>query len=277
MMLHPEVRVELVPIITRGDREPGDLALIGGKGLFTQELEEGLLAEHLDFAVHSLKDLPVTLPSGLAIAAFPRRADPRDALISEVAQDLDQLPSGATLLTGSQRRRAQILDRRPDIQVEGIRGNVNTRLRKWRESGCAGVILALAGIERLGLDEIPVHPLAPEVIIPAPGQGTLALEVKIGSRAEKICRTLEDPSTALTAAAERRIVEAFGGDCTLPLAAWAVDHGGRIRLRACLATPDGERVARGMGEGATPEEAAQKCLQALNHDGAAAVLKSLGR
>jgi len=277
MALHPGVRVELVPIVTRGDREPGDLALIGGKGLFTQELEDGLLAERLDFAVHSLKDLPVTLPEGLVIAAFPRRADPRDALISEVAQDLEQLPSGATLLTGSQRRRAQILDRRPDLHVEGIRGNVDTRLRKWRESGCAGVILAMAGLQRLGLAGIPAHPLDPEMVIPAPGQGTLALEVKAGGRGEEICRTLEDPSAARTAAAERQIVEAFGGDCTLPLAAWAVDRGGELQLTACLATPDGEKIARGMGEGKTPQGAAQACLQALHRNGAAAVLKALGR
>lgn len=277
MGLHPGLRVDLVPIVTRGDREPGELALIGGKGLFTQELEEGLLEGRLDFAVHSLKDLPVTLPDGLVIAAFPRRADPRDALISEVAETLDQLPAGATLLTGSGRRRSQILDRRRDLHVEGIRGNVDTRLRKWREGDSAGVILAMAGLERLALEGVPAHPIDPRVMIPAPGQGILALEVKGGGRAEALCRALNDPHAARAAKAERRIVAALGGDCTLPLAAWAVEEPGGLHLRACLATLQGEQVARGEGRGATPEEAAAACLEALDRDGAASVLEALGR
>ena len=277
MALHHHLKVDLVPIVTRGDREPGDLSLIGGKGLFTQELEEGLLAEHLDLAVHSLKDLPVAQPAGLAIAAFPPRVDPRDGLISTVAQDLDQLPPGATLLTGSQRRRAQILDRRPDLNVQGIRGNVDTRLRKWKEQGDAGVILAMAGLERLGLEGVPANPLDPEVMIPAPGQGILAVQVKQGSRAEELCQSLNDASTARAAAAERRIVEAFGGDCTLPLAAWATEQNGKIRIAGCLATLHGEQVARGTGEGATADEAAEACLQTLHDDGAAAILKALGK
>jgi hydroxymethylbilane synthase len=221
---HPGLRVELVPIVTRGDRLRGDLAAFGGKGLFTAELERGLLDGALDLAVHSLKDLPVALPGGLAIAAHPPRADPRDVLVSEVAADLDGLPPGAVVLTGSLRRRAQILLRRPDLRVEGLRGNVDTRLRRWRASGAGAVVLASAGLARLGLLEaggLPVHPLSPEVMLPAPGQGTLALEVRRGGRAEPLCRMLDDAATAAAADVERRVVAAFGGDCTLPLAAWA--------------------------------------------------------
>ena len=277
MDVHPGLRVELVPIVTRGDREPGDLSKIGGKGLFTQELEEGLLNEDLDLAVHSLKDLPVTLPEGLAVAAYPPRVDPRDALVSEVGPDLASLPEGAVLLTGSQRRRSQILAHRPELKVEGLRGNVDTRLRKWREQGAAGVILAMAGLERLGLEGIPVHPLDPEIMIPAPGQGILAIETKIGGRAETLCQALDDPATSRFAEAERHIVRALGGDCTLPLAAWARPEGERLRLNACLATPDGDRVARGEGVGDSPMEAAEECLAALEQEGASEVLRALGK
>jgi hydroxymethylbilane synthase len=218
---HPGLRVELVPIVTRGDRLPGDLAKFGGKGLFTEELERGLLDGSLDLAVHSLKDLPVALPEGLLIAAFPPRADPRDVLVSDAASDLDGLPAGSVVLTGSLRRRAQILLRRPDLHVEGLRGNVDTRLRRWRESGAGGLVLAGAGLARLGLLALPSHSLSAEVMLPAPGQGTLALEVRRGGRAEALCSVLDDAATAAAATAERLVVAAFGGDCTLPLAAWA--------------------------------------------------------
>jgi hydroxymethylbilane synthase len=275
--LHPGLIVELVPIETRGDRTPGDLAALGGKGLFTEELERGLLAGDLDFAVHSLKDLPVHLPEGLTVAAYPERADPRDVLVSAVADGLDSLPEGAVVLTGSLRRRAQLLLARPDLRVEPLRGNVDTRLRKWREQGAAGVILAAAGLARLGLAGFPVHPLAPEAMLPAPGQGILALEVRAGSGAEAWVRALDHPPSRRAAEAERRIVAAFGGDCTLPLAAYAeeIAPAGTLRLRALLAAPDGTRAARGEGNGATPEEAAERCVAAMERAGAAAILGAL--
>jgi hydroxymethylbilane synthase len=284
-----ELEVELVPIVTGGDRHRGDLAAAGGKGLFTRELEAGLADGALDLAVHSLKDLPVALPAGLAIAAYPERADPRDALVSELAADLDGLPAGAVVLTGSLRRRAQILLRRPDLAVEPVRGNVDTRLAKWRRRRAGGVVLARAGLARLGLDDLPAHPLDPAVMIPAPGQGTLALEVEAGSPAEELCRLLDHPPSARAARAERRVVAAFGGDCTLPLAAWAREAGavgadggagapaGALRLTALVATPDGRRAARGEATAATPEAAADACVAALRADGADAVLAALRR
>jgi hydroxymethylbilane synthase len=269
---HPGLTVELVPIVTTGDVVTGDLARFGGKGLFTQELEGGLLDGSLDLAVHSLKDLPVTLPPGLALAAHPRRADARDVLVSEAAEELDGLPEGAVLLTGALRRRAQILMRRPDLRVEPLRGNVDTRIRKWRETGAGGVILAGAGLDRLALTGLPVHPIAPDILLPAPGQGTLALETREGSRAFTLCQALDDPATARAADAERRVVAAFGGDCSLPLAAWARAEGGDLRLTALLATPDGRYFSRGEAVAATPEEAAEACVAAMREGGAEEVL-----
>lgn len=275
---HADLKVELVPIITRGDQLPGDLSKHGGKGLFTVELEQGLLDGGLDLAVHSLKDLPVNLPDGLAIAAYPKRADPRDVLISEVAASLDELADGAVVLTGSLRRGSQIRHRRPGVKVEPLRGNIDTRIRKWRDSGAAGVILAAAGLDRLGLEDLPVHRIDPQILVPAPGQGTLAIEVKSGSRAETLCAAIQSRSSALASEAERHIVRAFGGDCTLPLGAWARwDDEGQLRLTAVLGTPDGLSLARGESIGTKIEEVAQACLEALRADGADQILKQLGR
>jgi len=272
---HPGLAVELVPMVTTGDVVTGDLAEVGGKGLFTMELEKGLLDGSLDLAVHSMKDLPVALPGGLVVAAHPERADPRDVLVSEQAADLDGLPEGAVVLTGSLRRRAQILLRRPDLRVEPIRGNVDTRIRKWREQNAGGVILAAAGLKRLSLEGLPAHPLATDVLLPAPCQGTLALEVKAGGPAEELCRALDHHPTRLAADAERRVVAAFGGDCTLPLAAWARLEGDRLRLTALLATPDGRHAARGEAVGATPAEVAEACVAAMREGGADGVLARL--
>jgi hydroxymethylbilane synthase len=275
---HPGLVVELVPRTTTGDVLPGDLTQHGGKGLFTRELEEGLLDGTLDLAVHSLKDLPAALPVGLIVAAYPERADPRDVLVSAVAAAIDELPEGSVVLTGSLRRRAQLLARRPDLAVEPVRGNVETRLRKWRETGAAAVVLAAAGLDRLGLAELPAHPIPPEAMLPAPGQGTLAVEVRQGGQAEGLCRALDHPPTAHAAAAERAVVAAFGGDCTLPLAAWARGEPGKgVRLDALIASPDGRRIARGEGTGTTPAEAARACIAALRAAGADEVLAELSR
>jgi hydroxymethylbilane synthase len=272
---HPGLAVELVPMVTTGDVVTGDLAEVGGKGLFTMELEKGLLDGSLDLAVHSMKDLPVTLPGGLVVAAHPERADPRDVLVSDQAADLDGLPEGAIILTGALRRRAQILLRRPDLLVEPIRGNVDTRLRKWKEKNAGGVILAAAGLQRLSLNGLPIHPIATAVLLPAPCQGTLALEVKAGGPAEELCRALDHQPTRLAAEAERRVVAAFGGNCTLPLAAWARPEDGRLRLTALLATPDGRHAARGDAVGDTPAEAADAVVAAMRDNGADEVLARL--
>ena len=275
---HPGLEVELVPITTHGDREKGELAPLGGKGLFTQELETGLLEGSLDLAVHSLKDLPTKLPSGLGIAAFPERADPRDVLVSTVASTLEELPREAVVLTGATRRRACLLRLRPDLEVRGLRGNVDTRLAKWRESGADGLILAASGLARLGIEEQPAHPLEPETFVPAPGQGTLALETANDSEAAQLCRALDHPATAAAALAERRIVAGLGGDCTLPLGAWARpdEAGDGWLLTAFLATPDGAPAAQADVEAASPEEAADLALAALEREGSAEILWAVG-
>jgi len=280
------VEVELVPIVTRGDRIPGDLGAAGGKGLFTAELEAGLLDGSLDLAVHSLKDLPVELPPGLVLAAFPERADPRDALVSAAADSLEALPAGAVLLTGSLRRRAQILALRSDLEVRPVRGNVDTRLAKRRrleedEGRPGGALLAMAGLARLSVTGEPAHPIDPALLLPAPGQGTLGIEVRSGSPAEELCRALDHPPTARAAAAERAVVAAFGGDCTLPLAAWAREQPGdgggqsRLRLTALLATPDGSRIARGEGVAGSAAEAAAECVAAMRAAAADEILKAI--
>ncbi len=176
---------------TRGDRLAGDLNKVGGKGLFTAELEAGLLDGSLDLAVHSLKDLPVRAAEELVIAAYPERADPRDVLVSEVATRVAELPRGARVLTGSLRRQAQLLALRPDLEMVPVRGNVETRLRKWRETGAAGTVLAAAGLARLGLGHEPAHALGASEVLPAPGQGTLAVQVRRGSEAEPLCAALD--------------------------------------------------------------------------------------
>jgi hydroxymethylbilane synthase len=276
---HRGLEVELVPITTAGDRRRGELAPVGGKGLFTRELEAGLLAGTLDLAVHSLKDLPVELPAGLGVAAHPERADPRDALVSDVAQDLAGLPSGAVVLTGSLRRQAQLLSLRPDLVVEAIRGNVETRLRRWRERRAAGVLLARAGLDRLRLTDLPAHALDPEGFVPAPGQGILAIEVRWGTAAAELCSILDHEPTARAARAERRLVAAFGGDCSLPLAAWARAEGagGSLRLIGLLAAPDGTRAARAEARGDDPPAVAAACAERMREAGADALLALLRR
>lgn len=270
---NPGLKVELVPIDTRGDQLSGDLAVHGGKGLFTAELESRLLDGSLDLAVHSLKDLPVALATGLVVAAYPQRADPRDVLVSEDCATLAELPARTVVMTGALRRRTQILHLRPDLEVEALRGNIDTRVRKWRERDGAALILAAAGLARLGLDDVPATPLEEHEMLPAPGQGALAIEVAEGSAAEPLCAVLDHRPTREAVAAERWIVAAFGGDCTLPLAAWARhDSDGKIAVSACLGTLDGTAMASAEGAGETPDAAAGACLKALESKGAKDIL-----
>ncbi len=279
--LEPGLQVELETIVTRGDRFSGQLAEIGGKGLFTEELEAGLLSGSIDLAVHSLKDMPALVPPELTLAAFPPREDPRDVLISNVASTLGALPTGASVLTGSMRRQAQLLRLRPDLRVKPIRGNIDTRIEKWRGGGGQAVILAAAGLRRLDLSGFPAHPIAASgdaAMVPAPGQGTLVLQAKRDSVAHEICSRLNDTDASDAAHAERQISRSFGGNCTLPLGAWGrrLDDG-RFALDAILLTPDGQHTARGYGVDADPRIATSTCIQAMRDNGAADVLKRIRR
>jgi hydroxymethylbilane synthase len=242
---------ELLPITTRGDRLPGSLARLGGKGLFVKEIEEAVLAGRADLAVHSAKDLPADRPDGLELAAFPERADPRDALVTRAGGgSLDALPRGARVGTGSLRRAAQLRALRGDLDVVPLRGNVPTRLRRLETGDLDAVVLACAGLERLGLAARIDERLAPERMLPAVAQGILALEVRRGDPLAKELAALNHAPTEACARAERGVLVGLGADCTVPLGAHAErDPGGELRLRALLADPSGAQLVRAEARG----------------------------
>lgn len=247
---HPGLAVEMELIRTTGDQlQQGPLASVGGKGLFVKEIEESLASGTIDFAVHSMKDVPARLAPGLAIAAIPRRADPRDVLVSR-ADTIDGLAPGARLGTASVRRRAQILARRRDLEIVVLRGNVDTRLRRWREGAFDAIILAAAGLARLGLEEPAARPIAIDVLLPAVGQGALALECRgDDDRTAGLLAALDDPPSAQAVAAERGFLVAIGGDCNTPLAAHATVMDGVLRVRAQVSDTAGERWLEDVSEG----------------------------
>jgi hydroxymethylbilane synthase len=246
----PGLAVELVVIRTSGDRlAQAHLADVGGKGLFVKEIEDALLAERVEAAVHSLKDLPSGTPPGLRLAAFPPREEPRDLLVSGRAAAVAALPAGARVGTSSPRRRVQLLAGRADLAVEPIRGNVETRLRKLDEGTYDAIVLAAAGLRRLGIERGDATLLSPEEMLPAVGQGTLAVQVReADDETAKLVAPLDDAPTRAVTEAERAFLTAMGGTCTTPLAAHAWLEAGRLRFRALVATPDGSRVLQ---DGAT--------------------------
>jgi hydroxymethylbilane synthase len=247
----PGVDARLVLIETQGDRLLGaPLAKFGGKGLFVKELEEGLLEGRVDIAVHSLKDVPVELPEGLHLAAICEREDPRDALVARRDARLAELPPGARVGTSSLRRQALLKTIRPDLQVVPIRGNVQTRLGRLDEGGVDAIVLALAGLRRLGLEAWATEVFDPGLFVPAIGQGALAIESRAddagtNARAAKIDHGL----SARAAAAERAFLARLGGGCQVPLGAYATLEDGELLLRAFLGSPDGARVIRGERRG----------------------------
>ena len=252
---HPGLEVELVFVRTTGDRLRGPLAAAGGKGLFVKEIEEALTDGQVDAGVHSMKDLPARLAPGLVIGAVPERVDPRDVLVGG-AGGLAGLPRGARVGTASPRRRAQLLARRPDLDVVLLRGNVDTRLRKWRTGEVDAVVLAAAGLARLGIAEPAAWPLPVEEFLPAVGQGALALECRADDgSARAVLATLDDPVAATATAAERAFLVAVGGDCNTALAAHATVADGRVTLRALVADPDGRRRLEDQGTAAVGEAA----------------------
>ncbi len=235
---------ELIPVRTTGDRiQDRSLAKVGGKGLFVKEIEEALLEGEADLAVHSAKDLPAVLAPGLALAAFPERVDPRDALIGRGSEiGLDTLPRGARVGTGSLRRRSQLRARRPDLEIVPLRGNVDTRLRKLDEDGLDAIVLASAGLLRLGLAARIHERLAPEVVLPAGGQGVLALEIREGDPLCERLLALDHAPTRTALLAERAFLAGLSGDCHAPIAVLAERlEPGRLRLRGRVLAIDGSR------------------------------------
>jgi hydroxymethylbilane synthase len=252
------VAVELVPLTTAGDRAPAVvLAKAGVKGLFVKEIEEALLAGRADLAVHSAKDLPAELHPDLELAAFPEGGDPRDALVARArGTTLGTLPRGARVGTGSVRRTAQLRCARPDLEVVPLRGNVPTRLRKLDSEGLDALVLACAGLERLGLAWRIDERLAPERMLPAVAQGVLAIQARRADPVGRDAAALTHAPTARRVAAERGLLSRLGADCRVPVAALAEPADGALRLRALLASTDGTRLVR--AERAAPEaEAAE--------------------
>jgi len=237
---HPGLSTELVVIRTAGDRNRRDpLPRIGGKGLFVKEIEDALWRQEIELAVHSMKDVPTTLPSGLHLSAVPPRDDVRDAFVGRDGQRLLDAPRGWRIGTSSLRRRAQLLARRPDLQVQDIRGNVDTRLRKMRQGEVDGVVVAAAGMYRLGLQQEITELLPIEVMLPAVGQGALGLETVAGHWIDALLQALHDPPTASAVAAERAFLWHLGGGCTVPIAALAQCQGAELHVRGLVSTPDG--------------------------------------
>ena len=274
---HRGLAVELLPMTTSGDELVDQrLDLAGGKGLFIKELEQAMADGRADLAVHSMKDVPAELPPGFMIAAILEREDPRDAFVSNQYEDLDALPPASVIGTSSLRRAAQILERHPRLEARLLRGNVETRLAKLDRGEYHAVILAVAGLVRLGLAQRIRSRLDVETSLPAPGQGALGVEC-LDSREDlkKSLQFLQDASTAACVRAERAVSRALGGSCTIPLGAYAQPAGTGLRLRALVASPDGRRVARAEGEGDDPERLGAEIAERLRALGAEEILKNL--
>lgn len=247
--LKPGLSVRLRVIKTRGDKILDvPLAQVGGKGLFVKEIEEALLKGRADLAVHSMKDMPAELPPGLVLAGVSPREDPRDVLVSRQGWSLDKLPPGARLGTSSLRRRAQLLARRPDLEIISIRGNVQTRLAKLESEDLQGVILAAAGLERLGLEPAGARPLEPDTLLPAVGQGILGFETRAGDQATReLVQGISDREAAVAARAERAFLARLEGGCQVPIAGHAVCRGEEIFLRGLVADLEGTTLIRARG------------------------------
>jgi hydroxymethylbilane synthase len=273
---HAGLAVELLPMSTRGD-ELIDRRLdqAGGKGLFVKELENAMSDARADLAVHSMKDMPADLPSGFLLAAISEREDPRDALVSARYKSLGEMPKGASVGTSSLRRQAQIVERHPGLEVRLLRGNVDTRLAKLDRGEYDAIVLAAAGLTRLGLQARITARLDAEEMLPAPGQGALGIEcLTTSADILALLAPLADAASAACVRAERTVSRALGGSCTLPLAAFAQMVGNRLRLRALVASADGKRVVRSELEAgaADPEALGNRVAEDLRRQGADAIL-----
>ncbi len=277
--LHPRSTVEILGMTTRGDQIlDRPLSAIGGKGLFIKELEVAMQDGRADLAVHSMKDLPMELPDGFILGAISARENPCDAFVSNRFAELDQMPADAVIGTSSLRREATLRARYPRLVIRSLRGNLDTRLRKLDAGEYDAIILAAAGLIRLGLADRIKSVLTPEQSLPAPGQGVLGIELP-SARAELLALVapLNDPATAHCVRAERAFSRALGGSCQLPLGAYAVLENGLLWLRGFVATPDGSQLVRGELRGAPQEDESLGHLLAemLRDQGAGAILDKL--
>ena len=276
----PNIKIEIKAITTSGDRLKGEaFKAQGGKGLFVKEIEEALLQGEIDFAVHSLKDLPAVLPEGLTLACFPKRADPRDVFLSVTHKNLESLPPGAIIGTGSPRRTAQVLSVNPAVQIQTVWGNVDTRLKKLAEGKWDALILAAAGLERLNKRELSYYYLEPDVFVPAVGQGILAVEIRKTREEWKtlLQEALNDEETCWAARAERALLTMIGGDCYTPMGAFCRKDGGRWKMTGWLGLPNGKKFVRleesGGKEG--PEALGEKLGRRLLAQGGKEILDAI--
>lgn len=270
------VTVEMIHITTQGDVKTGPLGQIGGQGLFTKEIQRALLEGEIDLAVHSLKDLPTADVPGLKIAAVPTRESVNDVLVGPF-RTLDELPPGARIGTGSLRRRAQLLHARPDLQLLEIRGNVDTRLRKLDAGEYDAIVLAQAGLSRLGLAERISYVIPPQIMLPAVGQGALGLETRADDAAtQQWLQPLNDESTFQAITAERTLLQALRAGCLAPVGAWARMVEGRLNLQAVVLHPDGtERLAvEGSAAGSEAAKLGNQVAESLLQQGAAALISA---
>jgi hydroxymethylbilane synthase len=273
----PGLRVHLIPVKTHGDRvKEVPLPQVGVKGIFAKEIEEALLSGEVDVAVHSLKDLPTVLPQGLLIGAVTRREDPRDALISRGKEGLFSLPHGARVGTSSLRRRAQLLAQRPDLVVLPLRGNLDTRLRKLEAGEVDALVVAAAGLIRMGWEDRASEFLPLEVSLPAPGQGALALEIRRDGDA-LLLSSLDHLPTRLATEAERAFLRRLEGGCQVPIGAFGQIEGGTLRLSGFVASLEGKPIVRGSVEGPPedPQSLGEHLAQRLLAEGAGEILEAV--
>ena len=269
--VNPQANFEIRVITTSGDRNTEEPIQNLGIGVFTKELEAALLRHEIDLAVHSMKDLPSILTSGLRIGAVPRREDPRDALVNRWNKPLGELPAGARIGTGSPRRTVQLLKLRPDLQVLPIRGNVPTRVKKARSDEYDGVVVALAGLRRLALEDEAAQVFQPDVMVPAPGQGALAVEVRDQDPyLSALLVPIQDTETTTAVTAERKVLARLGAGCSAPFGAHASAAGDMLTLTAMLADETGEKVFRvtATGNASDPESVGEDAFRQLVESGA---------
>ena len=275
---HPGLTTELVVIRTAGDRNRQDpLPRIGGKGLFVKDIEDALLRQEIELAVHSMKDVPTTLPPGLHLSAVPPRDEVRDAFVGRDGRRLTDAPGPWRIGTSSLRRRAQLLALHRELRVQDIRGNVDTRLRKMRQGEVDGVVVAAAGMFRLGLQAEITEFFPVEIMLPAAGQGALGIETLAGHWIDDLLQPLHDPATASAVAAERAFLWHLGGGCTVPIAALAQCQGAALHMQGLVSTPDGSQLLRQELRGSVQESAqlGERLALQMRASGADTILATL--
>lgn len=279
MACHPGLRVELVPMVTKGDVIlDTPLAKVGGKGLFVKELEQAMLSDRADIAVHSMKDVPIDFPEGLGLVTICEREDPLDAFVSNQYDSVDALPQGAVVGTSSLRRQCQLSARRPDLIIRSLRGNVGTRLGKLDAGEYDAIILAVAGLKRLGLGDRIRHAMPAEESLPAVGQGAVGIECRLDdAQAIALLAALNDDETAVRVKAERAMNTRLEGGCQVPIGSFALLQGDELWLRGLVGSPDGKIMVRGERRG--PKEEAEKMgislAEELLDNGAREILKEV--